>query len=94
MKSFKLKRFSQAIPTAMRDMMQGMLMSKIKESDIDDYFDYEGICFGKCTSLSFDSSVCENFDALPLHSEYWNNLKKLSFKNLEKEAASEEITFG
>lgn len=44
--------------------------------------------------MSIDSTVCESFDSLPLHEEYWSSIKKLSFENCADEKTGlHDITF-
>lgn len=75
-------------------MLSSKMLPRIKESNISENANEEflKVFSSRLTVLSFDYTVCDNFDSLPLHQEYWSLIQKLSFKASKKDMA--DISFG
>ncbi|KAL4444730.1 hypothetical protein ABPG74_015938, partial [Tetrahymena malaccensis] len=96
--SLKLKNFANAKPTILKEMLSSKFQPKFKESDAENQSysqqNAAGPFCSKLQILSIDTTVCDSFDSLPLHEEYWAPLKKLSFENRSEDSNEyHDVTF-
>ncbi|EAR85247.2 kinase domain protein (macronuclear) [Tetrahymena thermophila SB210] len=96
--SLKLKNITSAKPTILKEMLSSKFQPKFKESDAENQSysqqNAAGPYCSKLQVLSVDTTVCDSFDSLPLHEEYWAPLRKLSFENRSEDSNEyHDITF-
>ncbi|KAL4493563.1 hypothetical protein ABPG72_004056 [Tetrahymena utriculariae] len=96
--SLKLKNFANAKPTILKEMLSSKFQPKFKESDAENQAYQQQNAAGpycsKLQILSIDTTVCDSFDSLSLHEEYWAPLRKLSFENRSEDSNEyHDITF-